>query len=217
MKKFSLVFLVCAVAAASAAPLWAGTAVIQSNASNTGAAVASASDPRLTSGDTSGLNFTVVGTDNLGSFTSAPSGAPAGTIPVQVPPECGWYCGQSGFVETTFTLPTGFTAASLTGAANVDDSGYAFLNGYLISSQLSELGNTSFSTSNQLYFDTGVNTFVISDSNSGGGPSAVAFYANINYTSPTPVPEGPALPMLGICALALLGAMVIVKRGLIAY
>ena len=56
-----------------AAPLWAQTIVIKSDASNQGAAVGSTSDPRLTSGDISGLTFTPVGTDDLGTFTSPPT------------------------------------------------------------------------------------------------------------------------------------------------
>ena len=50
------------------------------------AMVASSSDPSLASGDISGLTFSPVGTDNEGTFTPVPSGAPLRTIVVQVPP-----------------------------------------------------------------------------------------------------------------------------------
>lgn len=107
--------------------------VLKSDATNQGAAVGSITDPRLTSGDITGLTFTPVGTDDLGTFTQPPPGAPAGTIVVQVPPECGYYCGQSGFVLVTFALPSVFSGIALSGAGNVDDWGYAFLNGTAIS------------------------------------------------------------------------------------
>jgi hypothetical protein len=190
------------VLAMMAAPLWADTVWVQSDATNVGASVASASDPRLFSGDTSGLTFTAVGTDNEGTFTAPPPGSPLGTIVVQVPPECGYYCGQSGFVETTFTLPTGFFDPSLTGAGNVDDWGYVFLNGNLISPELTEFGNIGFSTSDAAYFLPGVNTLVISDSNAGGGPSGVAFYADVNYST---VPEPGSVFLLGSGLLGLVG------------
>ena len=194
------------IGALAVTPLWAGSITIQSDATNLGAAVASASDPTLVSGDTSGLTFTSVSPDTGGTFTSPPTGAPAGTVVVEVPTECGYYCGQSGFIEQTFVLPSDFTAASLSGAANVDDWGYVFLNGILISGQLSEFGNVAFSTSVLADFQSGVNTLVISDSNSGGGPSGVAYYANIDYeTAASTTPEPGTFLLLGSGLVSLAG------------
>ncbi len=187
-----------------ATPLLAATITVKTDATSTGASVASTSDPRLTSGDISGLTFTPVGTDNEGSFTAVPPGAPLGTLVVQVPPECGYYCGQSGFVMVTFTLPSSFSAPFLTGAGNVDDGGYAFLNGNTISAQLSEFGNTAFSTNTAAYFLPGVNTLVVSDSNSGGGPSAVVFFADVTYSTGT-TPEPSTLLTFGSGILGLAG------------
>ena len=185
-------------------PLLADTISIYTSASSTGAAVSSPTDPRLGTGDISGLTFIPVGTDNEGSFTAVPPGAPPGTLVVQVPPECGYYCGQSGFVMVTFTLPSSFFSASLAGAGNVDDGGYAFLNGNNLGTELTEFANATFSTNNALYFLPGLNTLVVSDSNFGGGPSAVVFYADINYSS-SATPEPGTLLTLGSGILGLAG------------
>jgi len=221
LKAAGLGYLAAAtLAAVTAAPAWAGTVTIQSNASNLGASLTtngevpnSAETALLEDGDTSGLTFSAVSTVNEGTFTGVPSGAPTGTEVVEVPPDCGYYCGQSGFIETTFTLPTGFTVASLAGEANVDDIGYVFLNGNLISGQIGEFGDTAFSTSDLAYFQAGTNTVVISDYNSGG-PSGVAYYADIDYSSGTGVtPEPGSFLLLGSGLLGMAG-MIRSKFGL---
>src|ERR1019366_4773205 len=186
-----------------AAPLFAATITVKSDATNTGVSLSDSNDPRLTSGDISGLTFApaVVGSD---SFTQVPTNAPTGTVVLQVPPGCGYYCGLSGFIEVTFTLPTTFSAISMTGAARVDDWGFAFLNGNLISTQFGEYSDTALGTNNASYFLPGLNTLVISDSNSGGGPSAVAFFADITYSAGT-TPEPSTLLTLSSGILGLAG------------
>jgi hypothetical protein len=198
-----------------ALPLSADTITVKSDATNVGANVGSPYDSsnnaRLTSGDTSGLTFSLVGTVPTGSWVAAPSGAPAGTIQVQIPPQPPSYDpnghntdGNSGFVETTFNLPAVFYGVSLSGRANVDDWGYVFLNGHLISGDIKSTSSLLFGTINAAYFLPGVNTLVISDSNWYGGPSGVAFYANINYSL---APEPTSMLMLATGLLGLAGAI----------
>ena len=46
---------------------------------------------------------------------------------------------------------------------------------------VTELGNATFSTKKQEFFVAGTNVLLVSDANTGGGPSAAAFYAIITY------------------------------------
>jgi len=100
--------------------------------------------------------------------------------------------GQGGsWVETTFTLPSDFKDASLSGLLSVDDWGCAFLNGNAIgcanvpyvygSGQFGDLASISSSQ-----FVAGVNTLVFSDNNAGGGPEGMIFGGTVNYVTPEP-------------------------------
>jgi len=171
------------------------TITLMSNASTL--AASTPDEAVLDTGDTTGLTFVPALEGSFGSFTPVPTGAPAGTEVVNIPPGDG----ESGFFEVTFTLPAGFTNASLSGAANIDDYGRAFLNGAPISPSifssdpnlLSEFANSSFSTNDNSLFVVGQNVLLFSDDNHQfGGPSAAAFYANVTYTAggtafPTPL------------------------------
>jgi hypothetical protein len=213
-KLYSVLILILLIVLA--APLYATTLTIESNGNDFGAVVSSALDLRLYTGNTTGLTFKPVVVGKDGTLTSPPPGAPSTTQVVQVAAPVkilGQYFGKSGFVETTFDLPNNLSDISdisLTGAANVDDGGWVFLNGRRINtSELNEFGNRTFSTSNASWFKPGINTFMISDSNYGLGPSGVAFYADINYT---PVPEPASLALLGA---GLLSGVGMVRRRLV--
>jgi len=153
------------------------TVTVQSDSSAQAAPIP-VNDPRLFSGNTQGLSFQAVDVGAFGTFTPVPPGAPANAVVVNIPPDDG----ESGFFKTIFTLPSAFTGIQLSGSANVDDDGFAFLNGNLISSQLTEFGNVAFSTTNPQFFKPGLNELVISDNNNGFGPSGAAFFASISYT-----------------------------------
>lgn len=146
---------------------------------------------KLDSGDTTGLTFQAALPGDYGTYSPVPAGAPTGTIVINIPPILTQGVGRDGFFKATFTLPAGFTNPQISGKANVDDVGRIFLNGNPISSSLntydggrvSNAGDTAFSTSSASYFKAGVNELLVSDSNSGGGPSGAAFYANVTFQS----------------------------------
>jgi PEP-CTERM motif len=190
----------------------AQTIVVKSDSSNLGAGLAwndSTILNRMNNGDTTGLTFTPVSLTDSGSWTWIPPGAPGGTVQVHVPPDCGWYCNYSGFVETTFTLPTTYSGISMYFAGNVDDWGYVWLNGHSVGSELGEFSNVSFTVNNAAYFQPGVNTLLISDYNGTtgpDGPGAVAYYAEITYSR---TPEPGTLLLLGT---ALMGAAGTLRR-----
>lgn len=96
------------------------------------------------------------------------------------------------------------SSASLNGLIGLDDTGEIYLNGNLIFSALT--GNhysnlVSYGTSDDAYFNAGLNTLTITDNNTGGGPAATRATATIDAT---PVPLPGTLPLLG-GALALVG------------
>jgi hypothetical protein len=160
----------------------ADTIVMQSNGS-TLAAATSSTFAGLTTGDTTGVTFGAALVGSFGTGTPLPPGAPAGTAVINIPPGGG----QNGFFEIFFNLASGATNISLSGAANVDDQGYIFINGHQIG-YVTEYGDATFSTNVASNFVTGTNQLLVSDINSGGGPSGAAFFADVTYTA-SGVPE----------------------------
>ena len=135
---------------------------------------------------------------NIPSFTGATpdtSGYDGGgwLIPIAGATAIGLPDGQGGgWVETTFTLPSDFSDASLSGLLSVDDWGCAFLNGNAIgcanyptynygSGQYGTLASASSSD-----FVAGTNYLVFSDNNAGGGPEGMIFGGTVSYVTPEP-------------------------------
>lgn len=169
--------------------------------------VSVADQTRLYNGDYSGLTFSPVDTTYYGSFTPVPAGAPSGTTQVSLPGSS-FNVGESGFFKVTFDLPGGFTNVSLSGVANADDCGAAYLNGTRITPQIYsgsgilEGGDYAFSTTNSSLFQVGTNEFVIADPDwQGAGPSAAAFYINVSYGA-VPIPGALFLFAPGLVGLA---------------
>ncbi len=195
VKKFLMASACACGALLAVAPSMASAATItiQSDAS-TQAGQTALNAPALTSGNTSGVVFGPADVGAFGTFTPVPPGAPAGTEVINIPPGDG----ESGFFLVDFTLPAGYTDPSISGAANADDQGYVFLNGNSLAS-ITEFGNTTFSSSNPAFFLTGVNQFLVSDDNSGGGPSGAAFYATVTYNAVgVPEPSSWAIILAGL-------------------
>lgn len=166
----------------------AGTSLITvtSDATTLAAPVGTAGIPssqdlaRLDTADTSGLVFQPALVGAYGTFTGVPQGAPMGTQVINIPSGNG----QNGYFKATFTLPAGFTGVQLTGAFNVDDLGRVFLNGNALTPTIltnPSSSNSSFSMANTAFFNAGTNELLISDANTGDGPSGAAFYATISY------------------------------------
>ncbi len=192
-----------------AAKAYADAITIESDANTLGAATFSTDAAFYNSAlYTVGLTFTPVINNALGSFTSPPTGAPSTTTVVNIPGRS-YYDGMNGFFKVTFTLPSAFSNAGISGAANVDDGGVVFLNGNALTplfgepGAVSEYGNVTFSTTS--YLQPGLNTFLVSDDNYGGGPRAGAFYATITYnTSAIPEPSA-TIALAGLSVIGLIG------------
>ncbi len=203
------------LAIAGAGSVQADTITLKSDASTLAAALgpgvpSAAVVTQLDTGNIAGLTFSPVDVGSFGTFTPVPTGAPSGTKVVNIPPGDG----ENGFFEMTFNLPTGFTNIQLTGSANVDDRGRAFLNSNPISpsllsndpNRISEFGNATFSTQDASFFKAGENVILIADDNAGGGPSGGAFYATITFSpgvvSAVPEPSSLALAAMGALGIA---------------
>ena len=202
------------LAGAGAVPAFGDSITVQSDASTLGASLAAPFlEARLDTPDTTGLVFSAVDVGAFGTFTPLPPGAPAAAKVINLDPGDG----ESGYFQVTFLLPTTFTNISLTGAANVDDTGRVFLNGNPLSpsifssgpNRITEFGDAVFTTSNASFFQPGVNVLLLSDDNNGAGPSGAAFYATITYsTSAVPEPGSMAL----LVGMSMTGAGFLVRR-----
>ncbi|MBI5766901.1 MAG: IPT/TIG domain-containing protein [Verrucomicrobia bacterium] len=156
--------------------------------------LASATDDfsRLDSGNAAGLTFGAATVGALGTGSPVPPGAPSGTSVLNVTAGGG----ASGLFKATFALPAVFSAPAIAGAANMDDTGRAFLNGNPLSpgissgqaGVISHSGNATFAAANAAWFVPGVNEFLVSDLNSGGGPSGGSFFAQVDYLAPNAPP-----------------------------
>lgn len=172
----------------------------------------------------SNTKFAASGTENLGVMNAAVASStyPTPSLPVvvgrqgtgiyQIPGTdvinsnpSGWWYGLSGYYETSFDLPTGFSNVTLDLLAVGDDGGSAFLNQtYLGDFFWNGYGAYSFSTANQSLFHAGTNLLTFTVSNWGAGPTGLSYKAEINYGAPSAVPLPAALPLI-LSGLGVLG------------
>jgi len=217
------VLLAVAMTVLAAVPAGASTINFQSSTSNYGAETY-VFDPGLytyNASEITDLTFTTpvpVDTGDSCPWACVPN-SPAGTQQVKVPGPVVGGNDPSGFIETTFTLPSNYHNASISGLFSVDDEGVVFLNGNDIGSvwftSYPTYGTySSFGSSDQSYFQPGTNYLIISDNNTGssgdgqGGPGGMEFYGTVNYST---TPEPGSLLLLGTGLVGLAG---IVRRKL---
>jgi uncharacterized protein YjbI with pentapeptide repeats len=131
-----------------------------------------------------GLTFTRAVVGRFYTLTPIPPGAPDGTEVLNIPPGDG----RSGYFKLMFVAPERFSSVHLEGRANVDDTGRVFLNGTEISPSvfskdaISEFGNARFYTKVKALFMPGaLNVLLVSDVNTGAGPSGAAFWVRITF------------------------------------
>jgi len=122
----------------------------------------------------------------------------------------GWWYGVSGYYETSFILPVGYTDAILNLQVVGDDGGYAYLNHTNLGSMFYWNSGSaySYSTSDQSLFHAGTNLLTFAVSNWGAGPTGLSFRADIEFTanpvptSPVPEPETYAMLLAGLGLLS---------------
>ena len=178
----------------------ADTITLRSDAGTLGAALGSGVPSgsvlsRLDTSDINGLTFLPV--VDGGEPDHIPPGAPPGTEDISIPPGDG----ENGYFMMTFTLPSNFSNIQLSGSANADDLGRVFLNGTAITPSIfsgdpgtvTEYGNATFSAQNPALFHPGTNVILISDANTGGGPSSGAFFVTITFVTGPPIITSPLI------------------------
>lgn len=215
----AVLYGVCAflVVAVSALPIHAASLLIVSTLSDTTGAMTYVDDPGLltyNASEIAALSFSPTTAGTSGVPYAYDPNQPAGIQQVAINATDDSYGdGASGFIETTFTLPAGYSNASISGTYSIDDAGCVFLNGINLGCMTDNDFNSmtyetdtlfgsdptsyyaTFSTAVASDFVAGTNTLIISDNNYSG-PSGMEFDATVNYST-SAVPEPGTLLFLG--------------------